>query len=321
MKISFATRRKFMSVSVGKILHLAFGIKDVVLKNFTIQSNEAIFECCLKKTLKRCPRCKSQNAETKSSKIRRLRMVPLGLMKCFLYVRTHKLKCRDCGCSGWCKLPFAVGKFPLTQSFARYLLSLVKLGTLQSISIFAGLSWKTVKNIHKSELEKRFKKKPYKQLRWLSIDEFSIRKGHTYMTVFIDISTGRIIHAVKGRTVDDIKPFLQKLSLKACNLQAVAMDMSKSYISAVQSYLPKAKIVFDRFHISKLLNEAVDETRQEEKRKLKALGLETTKGDRFLLLRNFDDLDDKEVSRLDQLLEINKPIAKVHAMKEQLRLF
>lgn len=209
----------------------------------------------------------------------------------------------------------------MTQAFARYILSLVKLGTLQSIAVFTCLSWNTVKNIHKAELQKRFKKKPYKKLRWLSIDEFSIKKGHTYMTVFIDISTGRIIHAVKGRAVDDIKPFLQKLSLKACNLEAVAMDMSKSYISAVQSYLPKAKIVFDRFHVSKLLNEAVDETRREEKRKLETQGVKTTKGDRFLLLKNFDDLDDSEVSRLDQLLEMNKPIAKIHAMKEQLRLF
>lgn len=310
-----------MSVSISKLLNLAFGIKNVILKKFYIEGERAIFYCHLKKKAKRCARCNSRNINSKGSKIRRLRMLPLGTLKCFIHIKTYKYKCLDCQKYGWCRLPFALGKFPLTQAYARYLLSLVKLGTIQSIAIFTGLSWKTVKNIHKTELQKRFKKKPYKQLRCLSVDEFSIKRGHTYMTVFTDVSTGRIIHAVEGRSVDDIKPFLVKLSVKAPNLKAIAMDMSKSYISAVENHLPGVKIVFDRFHISKLLNEAVDEVRRVEKWRLEQMGLQTTKGDRFLLLRNFDDLNNKQVNKLDQLLEMNKSIAKAHTMKEQLRVF
>jgi len=71
---------------------------------------------------------------------------------------------------------------------------------------------------------------------------------------------------VEGRSRDDIIPFLIKLRNKGVNLKAVAMDMSGPYKSAVDEFLPKLEIVFDRFHIMKLMNEAVDDIRREQQR-------------------------------------------------------
>lgn len=305
----------------AKLLNLGFGIKDVIIKSFDIIEKIVIFRCTLKKCLKRCSKCHCHNVQVKETKVRRLRMVPLGMMKCFLEITVHKFKCRKCGACQWVDLPFAVGKFPMTRAFANHILSLIKLGTVQAIASFLDIQWKTVKAIHKDWLSGKYAKISYRDLTYLSVDEFSIKKGHKYMTVFTDIRTGRIIYAVEGRKVEDIEPFLKKLAKKARKLKAIAMDLSPSYISAVKTYLPGVDIVFDRFHVMKLLNEALDELRKKERDKYTAAGQHVGKGERFLYLRNFDDLDDAQRTRLDRLFKINVHLAKAHAMKEQFRLF
>ncbi len=311
-----------MSTSkLSKIFYNGYGIKNVILKSCDFIDRTLVFRCTLKSSLKKCSKCHSKNVHLKETKVRRLRMVSLGRLKCFLEITVHKYKCCDCHASAWVRLPFAAGKLPMTKAFANYILALVKIGTIQSISLFLSLQWKTVKNIHKDWLSQKYKKISYKDLVYLSVDEFSIKKGHTYMTVFLDIQTGRIIYAVEGRKAEDIAPFLKKLFKRARKLKAIAMDMSTSYISAVKKHLPHVDIVFDRFHVMKLLNGALDELRKKERQKYLISGQNIAKGDRFLYLRNFEDLDDKDRSKLEQLFKINEPLAKAHAMKEQFRMF
>lgn len=305
----------------SKLLYNGFGIKSVIINNIDIKEKSIAFECLLKSRLKKCSKCKSYNVHVKDTKTRRLRLVPLGKLACFLVITIHKFKCQECHSSSWVNLPFAVGKLPMSRAFVNHILSMVKIGTIQSISKFLGLNWNTVKNIHKDWLTKKYKKLNYNNLTYISVDEFSMKKGHKYMTVFTDIRTGRIVYAIEGRRVEDIAPFLRKLKKRAKKLKAIAMDMSKSYISAVKNILPNVSIVFDRFHIMKLLNESLDLIRKEEFRKAKELGLDIGKGDRFLFLYNFENLEDDKKSKLQTLLDINKPLSIAHTMKEQFRTF
>lgn len=308
-------------MSISKILYNGFGIKDVILKSFDILEKYCVFTCTLKKKLKKCSKCRSCSIRIKETKVRRFRMLPLGSMKCFLELTVHKFFCHDCKSSCWVKLPFAVGKLPMTKSFANYILALIKVTTVKGVATFLGLQWDTVKKIHKDFLNTTYQKISYKKLAYLSMDEFSIKKGHTYMTVFLDIRTGRIIHAVQGRSVDDIRPFLERLAKNASHLKAIAMDMSVSYISAIKKYLPHVSIVFDRFHVMKMLNEALDDIRKTERAKHEKEGQSIGKGDRFLFLKNFDTLEADEKGRLQTLFKINKTLARAHALKEQLREF
>jgi transposase len=80
-------------------------------------------------------------------------------------------------------------------------------------------------------------------------------------------------------------------------------------------------IVFDRFHIMALMNQAIDELRRDYQRELDVLGQQTLKGSRFLLLQNYDSLASERKARLDALLQVNGPLFVIHSMKEQLRLF
>ena len=109
--------------------------------------------------------------------------------------------------------------------------------TLKDVATELHLSWHTVKDIHKNYLKKKYSKPfPLQNLIYLGIDEFSIGKGHDYMTIFINLETAQIIYAVEGRSREVIIPFLKKLAKKGVNLRAVAMDMSGPYKSAVSSF-------------------------------------------------------------------------------------
>jgi len=141
------------------------------------------------------------------------------------------------------------------------------------------------------------------------------------MTIFTDISTGQIIHAVDGRREEELRPFLRLLAKKAKRLRGIGIDMSAAYAYSIKMHLPNIAIIYDRFHVTKLLNNTIDKIRKAEYAKCQNKGLRVLKGQRFLLLRNFVDLQDDQKSSLQKLLEINQSLAIAHSMKEQFRLF
>lgn len=160
-----------------------------------------------------------------------------------------------------------------------------------------------------------------REVRYLGIDEFSLKKRHTYMTIFVDLQSGRILHAIEGTSKEAIAPFLRIVEKKAKKLKAIAMDMRTSYTSAVKEHLPDIPIVFDRSRVMALINRQIDALRREHQRHLDTKEIKTLKGSRFLLLHNYHELPDDKKERLKDLLAVNKPLFTMHAMKEQFRLF
>ena len=209
----------------------------------------------------------------------------------------------------------------MTRSFIQYAFDLLSVCTIKDTAAILGISWNVAKNIHKMKLKKLYKNISLKNIRYLSVDEFAIRKGHTYMSVFTDIESGRIIFAVEGRKKEDIAPFLEKLRKHAKKLEAIAMDMSASYIPAVQEMLPRIDIVFDHFHANALLNKALDDVRKEEQAKINAEEERVLKGSRFLFLKNYEKLIDEKKGQLEKILKANEPLFKAHSLKEQFRGF
>ena len=303
------------------ILNKAYGINCVQYKSIKKEFQSMVIFAEMKKKNFRCKKCKNTRVSFKSKKIRRFKMIPLGNKKCFLDVLLHRVKCNNCGYTWWPRLSFMKGKSRMTRSFIKYVLDLLCLGTIQGVSKFLNLHWNVVKKIHKEKLKKQFKKIPLYALQYITVDEISIGKGHDYMTIFADLRTGRILHSVEGRNLEAIKPFLIKLLHEAPYLKAIGMDMSKSYSSAVKKVLPHVDIVFDHFHVNAVMNKALDEIRKKLFHSLNFQSYQVLKGNRFLLLRNYDDLCPEEHDRLQKLFDVNKTLFEAHALKEQLRLF
>lgn len=101
-------------------------------------------------------------------------------------------------------MPLMDGKHRYTRSFALTALDFLRFGTIKDVANYLRVGWDLIKDIHKSKLQRLYRKMPITSLKYLGIDEFSIRKGHKYMTIFIDLQKGRIIHAVEGGSKDDV---------------------------------------------------------------------------------------------------------------------
>lgn len=305
----------------ASLLYHTNQITDVQVKSVDYSKDKIVFQALYEPLKPLCPCCGYHEYFSKGAKYRKLRMVPLGTKAAFLILEIFRLRCGNCNHLWWPSLPFVHGRRRVTISFERYVVKLMNFATIEHVANLLGVSWGLVKEIHKSHLQKEYRAVNFETLRYIGVDEFSIKKGHEYMTIFINLETGEIIHAVEGKSIDSVTPFLLELKEQATQLKAIAMDMNAAYASATRKYLQEVDIVFDRFHVVGLLNTAIDEIRRNQQAKANRVGLRAIKGSRFLLLSNYEKLDPKRQESLDCLLEVNRPLATAHVMKEQIRMF
>lgn len=216
--------------------------------------------------------------------------------------------------------PFASAYVSYTHRLRAFIEDLRGFMTVADLAAVTGLSWDTVKNIIKKRLEKDYGHPRLRDLQRLSIDEIYLGRRKRFWTLVIDLDTGRIVWAASGRGADALRKFWPKLHSSRAKIQAVAMDMSAAYWAAVAENLPNAAIVFDRFHITKLANDKLDELRREMVREATGLMKQTVKGVRYLLLMRRDNVEEEKLPRLDQALQHNEPLFIGYLLKEALGL-
>ena len=219
---------------------------------------------------------------------------------------------------------FADERRSYTKAFERYVLELSKRMSIRDVARHLQVSWDVFKDIQKRSLSQRFKAIPLKHLRQVAIDEISIGRGHRYLTVVLDLVSGAVVFVGDGKGAEALEPFWKQLKRAQATIEAVAMDMSPAYISAVLTHLPAAVLVFDHFHIIKLFNEKLSDLRRDLYREAtEQLHKDVLKGTRWLLLKNPENLDParQESRRLQEALMLNQPLATAYYMKEDLREF
>jgi len=144
-----------------------------------------------------------------------------------------------------------------------------------------------------------------------------------YLTVVYDLERRVLLWVGDDRTEEAVKPFFtEEMGPRRCQtLQVVCMDMWAAYAKLVRDHARNAQILFDRFHIVKHLNEAVDATRRELWRRLTTKERTTFKGTRWLLLKNPWNLNDNQKERLSTLVRWNAPLVRAWSLKEAFQLF
>jgi transposase len=196
------------------MLYHAYGIAGVNHTSTKYEGGQVIIAAEMTHNSICCPECRHYQGIFRGKTVRRFHLPPFGSKKCFLELTLHRVECHNCHHLYWPVLPFMQGMKRMTRSFIRYALELLKFGTIKDVATHVGVGWDTIKEIHKEALERKYDDIPLEDVEYVAIDEFSIRKGHNYMTVISDLKTGRIIHAVEGRKEKDIEPFLQRLKKK-----------------------------------------------------------------------------------------------------------
>ena len=163
-------------MSTATLLYL-FGIQNVECHSTEYAAGKIIFHAEILQHNTSCPKCGGNNTYFRGQKCRKLRMVPWGKMQCFLHLILHRITCHDCGKSSWPTLDFVQGKQRMVRAFVEYVLCLIAIGTILGVARFLGVGWDLIKGIHKEHLKKKYQEIPFSELEFLSIDEFSIRKG------------------------------------------------------------------------------------------------------------------------------------------------
>jgi transposase len=216
----------------------------------------------------------------------------------------------------WCSL--STSRF--TTFFEEAVAFLVQRCDKTSVQEMFNIAWVTVGQIVKRVVQRYHPGDPLDGLTAIGIDEISYRKGHKYVTTITDHNTGRIVWAKEGKNAETLKSFFEELGDNRCQkIAAVTMDMSEAYISAVKEKVSQAQIIFDRFHVQKLVNEALEKTRREEWQRLRDLNEEEAKkmkGLRWPLLKNPWNLTPKQSNRLSTLQRDNDRLYRAYLLKE-----
>ena len=308
-----------MSTSI--CYHL-FGTKGYNFEALILDKGKIIFKIVRKKDELKCSKCNSKDVIKKGSKIRSLRAWPSGhYRKVFLDVTVHKLHCKSCNSRTQESIPII--PFPKahhTKVFEYLLYDLLEFSTIQDIAKFCDIDWNTIKEIDKRRLKKRLQKYRYKDIRYIALDEIYLGKKIKYKTIVLNLETQKVVYVGDGRGKDAILNFFIKIQRYGKNLNVVAMDMSGAYYSAVKEIFPEVPIIFDHFHIVKLMNEKIDDLRREYQNKLNSSEKKVIKGKRFLLLMNPVNMTEDQKDNLKELLELNTPLTSAYILKEELRM-
>jgi transposase len=207
-----------------------------------------------------------------------------------------------------------------THKLADYAQALSRVMTIADAAEVAGLSWDTVKDIVKERLQRDYGQIGLKTVKHLSIDEIHTGKRHRFYTLVLDLDSGRIVWVAPGRGQAALRGFWRRLRKSRAKVEAVAMDMSGAYWAAVLDNLPKAAVVFDRFHIIRLMNEKLDDLRRALVREAEGALKLAIKGTRYRLLMRSENLERDQLPRLDKALRLNEPLPQGWYLKEELHL-
>jgi len=306
------------------LLYHAFGIRGYRYLRTEYGGGMVLFHIEPADKMVCCSECGSYDVIRRGSKERWFRSVPIGTRLTWLIATLPRVECRDCHVVRQIKLGFAEPRRTVTKAWARYALELSRKMTIKDVAEALCVSWDVVKEIKKAYLRKHFSKPSLKDVRHLAIDEICIGKGHRYVTLVLDLETGAVLFVGDGKSADSLVPFWRRLKRSRARIEAVAIDMSAAYIHAVETHLPNAAIVFDHFHVVKLMNEKLTRLRRDLYREAtEQLGKDVLKGTRWLLLKNPENLneDKDEPARLEEALAMNAPLATAYYLKEDLRQF
>ncbi len=306
------------------LLYHGFGVHGYDYINSKFSGGVVMFTLRPKAFELQCSSCQSRKIIRRGKVDRKFRSLPIGRKPVWFSVAVQRVECLVCGLVRQVKIGFANPRRSYTKSFERYALELSKYMTIQDTARHLGVSWDVIKDIQKRYLQKRFSRPKLKKLKEIAIDEISIGKRHRYLTVVLDLKTGAVVFVGVGKGADALDPFWKQVKRAKSKIDAVAIDMSPAYISAIIKNLPNAKIVFDHFHVIKMFNDKLSELRRQLYHEVNdILQKKVMKGTRWLLLKNPENLDPDrdEHRRLREALELNQPLATAYYMKEDLRQF
>ncbi len=233
------------------------------------------------------------------TRVREWRHLDFFQYETHIYAPLPRVDCPTCGVRT-INVPWASPQSSFTLLFEALAVDLARVMTIQAASSRLRISddclWRLLKRIVTKAVSQQDLSGVYE----IAIDETSWRKGHKYVSFVFDYRTRKLIFGVEGKdhtVLEKFAKYLEEHGGKRENIRQVCCDMSKAFIKGIEENFPQAAITFDKFHVIKAINEALDKIRRREAQDNPVL-----KGSRWAWMKNPSKLNETEQKRINETL-------------------
>ena len=256
-----------------------------------------------------CAVCGADNCSVSRTEDKKWQTLPVIQYDCYIHFRTPYIKC-SCGTHIF-RPHWENGSSKFTVQFENKVIGLARGGLPASrIGEHFGLHDTQIRRIINRYVDSEYAKLDWSNVKRLAVDEIYLGKRNKYQTVFTDIDSGKVLFITNGKNAVTFSRFIKEArnhGLTPKKISDISMDMSNAFIAAATKYFPKAKITFDKFHVIKLLNKAINEVRKAEKEHKDCM---------YELYKRKGNLTPKQKKKLKDVLALNDRIAQAYAFKE-----
>jgi len=245
-----------------------------------------------------CPECGKEELKAYDTELKSWRHLNFFQHEAYLTGRVPRVKCSQCGIRT-VDVPWSRSGSGFTLLFEAMIMTLAKAMPVKTIASFVNEHDTRLWQIIHHYVDKGRSEADYSQVKKVGFDETSSKRGHNYVSLFVDLAGPRGLFATEGKdssTVERFKQDLTEHSGCAEDIGQMCCDMSPAFIKGVREQFPEAKLTFDKFHIMKIINEAVDEVRRQEQKDRPELAKS-----RYIWLKNPDNLKQSQINTLEKL--------------------
>jgi len=259
-----------------------------------------------------CPQCGVAGCPAYDSDEKTWRHLNFFQHEAYLHARVPRVTCKGCGIKQ-VSVPWARVDSGFTLLFEALVMAMVQAMPVAAVARMVE-EWDTrLWRVIHHYVEAARDRADHSAVTSLAIDETAARRGHNYVSLFVDLVRRRVLFVTEGRDADTVAAFAQDLTAHGGNPQAIAevcIDMSPAFIAGIAQSLPDAQVTFDKFHVVKLINEAVDAVRRAEQKSRVEL-----KKSRYLWLKNPHNLSALQHTQLDNLATANLKTGRAYRIR------
>ncbi len=272
-----------------------------------------------------CPRCHQSSSRLHQNHYSLIKDIPWGEIEVFLRVNRRQFKCEKCSKPFSEELDFVKKRQKYTLRYAQHITEQVVNSDLKSVARRNNLTESEVESMI-NQISQIILPIKINNLKRLGIDEISLVKGQgKFIIVLVDLDTGKLIGLVKERKSTTLACYLESWGEDILNqIEEVSIDLYKMYKTVVEQMCPKALITADRFHVTKILHQELNQGRIDQKKTAEDLEIKqreklfsTFKGGKYVLLKREADLNDKQKKKLLDMKNASPKIEVMHQLKEE----
>jgi len=269
-----------------------------------------------------CPECGAECGKHDQAPERTWRHLDTMQFETTLRARLPRCACPKCGVRT-VAIPWAGRHSRFTLMFEAFAIQVLQAcSNVKRAAELLRLDWASVHAIIERGVVRGLARRGVEQVEHVGLDEKSFGRGQSYVSLLVDLDGSRVLEVAADRTTESADQLWESLpSAQREKVKAVAMDMWAPYVDSTTQKAPQAEIVHDKFHVSKHLNEAIDQVRRREHKALKGEGDERLKGTKQLWLFREHNLPEERREEFEELKESELKTARAWAIKEYFRWF